>query len=56
MTPMLGIMASQISGHLGVPFNADYLIVAGGGGGEENDSGGGGAGGYRSFTTQSLLM
>ena len=31
MSPILGIYASQISGHLGI--NTDILVIAGGGGG-----------------------
>jgi len=45
--PILGIIASQMTGHLGL--STDYLVVAGGGGGggTGNGSGGGypGAGG-----------
>jgi len=45
--PILGIMASAISGNLGL--SVDYLVVAGGGsgGGGSGGAGGGGAGGYR---------
>ena len=46
--PILGILASAITGHLSVPITVDYLVIAGGGGGA---SGGGGAGGYRSSVT-----
>jgi hypothetical protein len=49
MTPILGIMASAISGHLGL--SVDYLVVAGGGGGGKGNAGGGGAGGLRSTVT-----
>ena len=51
--PMLGIMASGISGHLSVNFSADYLVIAGGGSGGAGGvgGGGGGAGGFRSTVT-----
>ena len=51
MTPMLGIMASGISGNLAV--SVEYLVVAGGGGGGSNHGGGAGAGGFR--TASGLL-
>ena len=50
MTPMLGIMASGISGNL-YPTQVDFLVVAGGGGGggqlayDDSGNGAGGAGG-----------
>ena len=52
MTPILGITASQMTGHL-KPSTAELLIVAGAGGGAGGligggyFGGGGGAGGYR---------
>jgi hypothetical protein len=51
--PIIGIMASAISGNLGL--SVDYLVVAGGGGGGQGTAsdaaGGGGAGGLRSTVT-----
>ena len=48
--PILGIIASQMTGHLGL--SVDYLVVAGGAaGGNGNNAGGGGAGGLRSTVT-----
>ena len=44
----LGIVASQISGHLGLPI--EYLVIAGGSGGGGYGGGGGAAGGYQSGT------
>ena len=53
--PILGIIASGISGHLTpTSLTVDYLVVAGGGPGGEGYStrtGGGGAGGVRSTVT-----
>jgi hypothetical protein len=48
--PIIGIMASAISGNLGL--TVDYLVVAGGGGGS---SAGGGAGGYRTSISGSPI-
>ena len=42
--PILGVIASAITGNLGL--RVDYLVVAGGGGGGTRSGGGGGAGGY----------
>ena len=36
-------------------FTTDFLVIAGGGGGGGGHGGGGGAGGYREFTSQTLL-
>jgi hypothetical protein len=48
--PILGIIASGISGNLTpTSLTVDYLVVAGGGGGGYDGGGGGGAGGYRNF-------
>ena len=47
--PIIGILASAISGNLGL--SVDYLVVAGGGGGGFENGGGGGAGGLRSTVT-----
>jgi hypothetical protein len=47
--PIIGILASAISGNLGL--SVDYLVVAGGGGGGYALAGGGGAGGLRSTVT-----
>jgi hypothetical protein len=48
--PIIGIIASGISGNLGL--TVDYLVVAGGGGGS---SAGGGAGGYRTSISGSPI-
>jgi len=48
--PIIGIIASAITGRLGL--TVDYLVVAGGAGGAYNrGAGGGGAGGLRSTVT-----
>ena len=46
--PILGIMASQISGHLGL--SVDYLLVAGGGGGASDVNGAGGGDRFLAFS------
>ena len=47
--PIIGILASAITGNLGL--SVDYLVVAGGGAGGTNHAAGGGAGGLRSTVT-----
>lgn len=47
--PILGVLASAITGNLGL--SVDYLVVAGGGGGGGWLGGGAGAGGLRSTVT-----
>jgi hypothetical protein len=54
--PIIGILASAISGNLGL--SVEYLVIAGGGGGasgrdlsDYRSSGAGGAGGYRCSVT-----
>ena len=49
--PIIGILASAISGHLGL--SVDALVIAGGGGG---DDAGGGAGGVAYYGSTSLAF
>ena len=52
--PIIGIMASAISGNLGL--SVDYLVIAGGGGAGANTAAGAGAGGYRTDTNFALSL